>query len=211
MLAVLLVSSSKLAAKVSRAKQRADRIREEVSIVQVLADYGYMVDPAGEDREQQFSCDLHGDGRDTKPSARVYPVSASYYCFACGRSRDAIEIVREKEGLEFWESVRLLEKRYDLPSMPWAEGDRDVGSRTVRGVDSALNRSVSPEDALARVARFVDNLCRERVIPAEKCASLWEAHDKVQHYYENDGSPDKCRELATEVLSAAKEAAGVPT
>ena len=194
----------------SRAKQRADRIREEVPIVQVLANYGYMVDPAGEGREQQFSCDLHGDGRDTKPSARVYPVSASYYCFACGRSRDAIELVREKEGIEFWDAVRLLEKRHGLPPLPWVEGGGDGRPKAIRGVDRALGRSVSPADALARVARFVGNLCQERVIPAEKCAELWEAHDKVQHYYENDGSPDKCRELAAGVLQAAKEAAGVP-
>lgn len=64
----------------SRAKQRADRIRSEVPIIRVLADYGYHVNPDGEDREQQFSCDLHGSGQDRKPSARVYPSTNSWYC-----------------------------------------------------------------------------------------------------------------------------------
>ena len=77
-----------------RAKDAADRIRAEVPIVDVLYGYGYAVHPDGEDREQQFSCDLHGDGADTKPSARVYPDGGSFHCFACGRSRDAITLVR---------------------------------------------------------------------------------------------------------------------
>ena len=97
-----------------RAREAADRIRAEVPIVDVLYDYGYRVHPDGEDREQQFSCDLHGDGSDTKPSARVYPESASFHCFACGRSRDAITLVREKEGVEFWQAVKMLEAKHNL-------------------------------------------------------------------------------------------------
>lgn len=63
-----------------RAKKRADRIRAEISIVKVLSDLGYHIHPDGGDREQQFPCDLHGDGSDSKPSARVYPSSNSWYC-----------------------------------------------------------------------------------------------------------------------------------
>lgn len=65
----------------SRGKKRADRIRAEIPIQRVLADYGYNID-GGYDGEQQFSCDLHGDGRDNKPSGRVYPSSGSWYCVA---------------------------------------------------------------------------------------------------------------------------------
>ena len=63
-----------------RAKAAADRIREQVPILQVLASYGYRVRVDGGGREQQFSCDLHGTGQDNKPSARAYPDSASWYC-----------------------------------------------------------------------------------------------------------------------------------
>ena len=64
------------------ASKRAARIREEIPITAVLADYGYDVRDDGGDREQQFPCNMHGDGYDVKPSARVYPESASWYCVA---------------------------------------------------------------------------------------------------------------------------------
>lgn len=63
-----------------RAKAAADRIRELVPILEVLVTYNYRVRADGGEREQQFQCDLHGTGKDNKPSARVYPESNSWYC-----------------------------------------------------------------------------------------------------------------------------------
>lgn len=131
--------------RVSRAKKRADRIRAEVPIQRVLADYGYQVD-AAYDGEQQFGCDLHGDGMDNKPSARVYPISASWYCFSCDRSRDAIETVREKEGMDFWAALKALETRHNLPALPWDDDDR------VRD----YHLETKPQGAVAQVAAALD-------------------------------------------------------
>jgi hypothetical protein len=64
----------------SRSRERADRINQHVDIIKVLYDYGYRIHMGDGGQEQQFSCDLHGDGRDSKPSARVYPESKSWYC-----------------------------------------------------------------------------------------------------------------------------------
>lgn len=88
-----------------RAKQRADRIRADVRIIQILSDYGYNVNPDGGDREQQFSCDLHGDGSDSKPSARAYPSSNSWFCVAVQ------ERVLTERG---WVELRHLEHFTDL-------------------------------------------------------------------------------------------------
>ena len=76
---------------------RAQRIKELIPIEQVLSDYGYAVHSDLGEREQQFSCDLHGDGSDNRPSARVYPETSSWYCFACSKARDAIATAQEKE------------------------------------------------------------------------------------------------------------------
>lgn len=172
----------------SRSKQAADRIRSEIPIVQVLSYYGYSVYPEYAEREQQFSCDLHGDGSDGKPSARAYPDSSSFHCFACGRSRDAITLVREKEGLEFWPAVKLLESRYDLPSLPWygSDGEQEgkkedtkVYNKVAEVLDS---KSSSPEEILHRIHRMIDSCCRERLLDPQTCAGLWESHDKVRSY-----------------------------
>ena len=60
---------------------RVERIRNAIAITDLLSELGYHVQPG--DREQQFGCDLHGT-RDTKPSARVYPDSNSWYCVYTG-------------------------------------------------------------------------------------------------------------------------------
>jgi hypothetical protein len=177
--------------------------------VDVLAEYGYTVHPDGGDREQQFSCDLHGDGLDTKPSARVYPDSASFHCFACGRSRDAITLTQEKEGVDFWNAVKLLEGRYDLPPLPWVPDD-DVGQTAAAAVVDALGRPPSPEEAIRRTERFLLTITSERVGIPSRVAALWEAHDHVVHQH-GEGTIDKVRvpSLCLKILNAAKELAGV--
>ena len=150
-----------------RAKAAADRIRAEVPIVDVLYEYGYHVHPDGEDREQQFSCDLHGDGADTKPSARVYPDSASFHCFACGRSRDAITLVREKEGIDFWPAVKALEARYGLDPLPWEGPEEPRKDKAVHKINEALEHTTeTTEQVLNRVSRIIDSCCRCRLDPS---------------------------------------------
>jgi hypothetical protein len=167
-----------------RAKDAADRIRAEVPIVDVLYGYGYRVHPDGEDREQQFSCDLHGNGSDTKPSARVYPESASFHCFACGRSRDAITLTREKEGIEFWDAVKMLEAKYGLPPLPWSGPEVEQKPQIISQVNESLqSQGQTVEQMFARIDRLVDSCCRERTAPPDKCSAWWEARDKVSYLY----------------------------
>jgi len=165
----------------SRARRRADRIREEVDITQLLADYGYQVH-AGYTGEEQFSCDLHGDGHDTKPSARVYPESQSWYCFACDQTRDCIETVREKEGIGFWEAIRVLEKRYNLPPLPWEDDGEDVRRPSPESVVAeALKSGRTWEDDRKRVHTLLTNLTKDRDLAMMLTAKLWEAFDKVDY------------------------------
>ena len=93
--------------------ERSERIKEKISIFSVLHSYNY--DVVDSPREQQFRCNLHGDGSDNSPSARAYPDSNSWYCFACGKTRDAISTVMEIEGVSFNQACKALETKYDLP------------------------------------------------------------------------------------------------
>lgn len=170
------------------AKRRSERIRTKIPIVQVLADYGYQVDPSGGDREQQFSCNLHGDGRDGKPSARVYPVSNSWYCFACGVSRDAIKLVREREGLDWARACSVLERKYGLPPLPKTDdddADETEPESTSDKVRSALNPTRSFADDRARLVRLLEIDNQERALPMLAILRLWEALDRVDYGLEN--------------------------
>lgn len=195
-----------------RARAAADRIRAEIPIVDVLFQYGYRVHPDGEDREQQFACDLHGDGSDSKPSARVYPETASFHCFACGRSRDAITLVREKEGVEFWQAVKMLEGKYGLPPLPWSGPEETPGGQAEANVEKALRRDdgQSVDQVFARIDRMVDSCCRERSVTPDQCAAWWEARDKVAYLREKGRIPDEAaRTAAHRILDAVRTYMGV--
>lgn len=169
--------------KNSQAKKRADRIRAQVPIIQVLAHYGYHIDPNGGDREQQFSCDMHGSGRDAMPSARAYPDSNSFYCFGCGRTRDPIQLVREKEGLDFWKAIKILEARFHLPKLPWeqdAPEEDDVLANTLRQSLTAT-RGGSFSDEQARMERLLTSVTGERELPMNTILAFWEVLDRVRH------------------------------
>lgn len=189
-----------------RARRSADRIRDEVPLIEVLADYGFDIDTRAGDREQQFPCTLHGDGSDSIPSARYYPETGQYFCFACGRSRDAIAIVREKEGVKFWEAIRKLEKTYGLQPLPWEPGDDERPQTPTQVLEASLSRTETAEEALHRLGKFLLNLTRERSLDPQKCAGLWEAHDRVIAFLADEGDEDMVVGMAHKVLLKAKEA-----
>jgi DNA primase len=173
----------------SRAKRRADRIREQVPLLEVLAEHGYKVQPGNADRQQQFSCDLHGDGSDSKPSARYYPESHSYHCFACGQSRDVIKFLQEKEGITFWAALGSLERKFRLPEMPWEEGEEKAES-VATTVQHLLEATASVEDTKKRVERSLRILTSERMVTPQDIASLWEAFDRVVYLSKQDAWSD---------------------
>ena len=183
-----------------RARKAADRIRQEIPLSLVLADYGYRVEPHI-DREQQFSCDLHGDGQDRKPSARLY--DGQFFCFACGVSRDAISLVREKEGVDFWGAVRKLESRYGLPPLPW-EAPAQQESLADQ-ISQSFSQEEKPEDGLRRVERFISSLCQERVGSPQKCAGFWEAYDRVLVFMVGGGDPSEVLQMSHRILESCKK------
>jgi len=161
----------------SRAKARADRIRNQIPLDDVLDQYGYTIIPNA-DREQQFSCDLHGDGSDSKPSARFYPDSTSWHCFACSKSRYAISTVMEKEGKNFSEACSYLERMYGLPPLPWEDGKPEK-------IDTEINpqKEVSVEEYSKSVLKSLESFGIGKDIPLEDLLKMWEVHDMLMYFY----------------------------
>jgi hypothetical protein len=186
-----------------RLKRRVGRIRKAISLAQVLEDCGYAVRAHDSDREQQFSCDLHGDGQDNTPSARVYPDNW-FYCFACGTQRDAIALLQEREGLEFIEAVEALEKRYNLPQMSWDDDEEDEDE----DVEAHLNREErnrrrpvqSYEEEQHRIRQLLSAVTREKDLRMQPTWSLWEAYDKIAYLVRRKEWDEKTGALAMSKL-----------
>ena len=148
--------------------QRADRIKREIPLDRVLSEYGYAVYQGS--GEQQFSCDLHGDGSDSSPSARFYPDSNSFYCFACGKARDSIGLVMEKEGLEFAKACSALERKYGLDEWIY-KAPKDPFKRVESPGLSDL------ELIQKNTERKLKMLTLERALPYDTMLKLWEGFD----------------------------------
>ncbi len=176
----------------SRAKKRADRIRAAIPIAQVLADYGYAVNPDAGDHEQQYSCDLHGSGRDNKPSARIYPASNSTYCFGCDKTRDAITFCRDKAGLEFWAAVKYLEKQYRLPELPWDDEDaQQVEESLSDKVREILQKKPTRDEVVERATRYLRNMVKDRDVPLDQILEGYERLDRAIYGLEQEHWPEE--------------------
>jgi DNA primase len=159
----------------------AQLLRKQVNIVTVLADYGYRVRRELIDYEQQFSCDLHGDGSDSKPSARVYPESQSWYCFACSQSRDAIRTAQEKEGKSFYEACQILARRYNI-TLPRYTSE-EAASPVVESVADAYEEKA--QASLQRCHLLLVMLGQEQKLLIDTYFRLCESLDVLQHFYES--------------------------
>ena len=152
--------------------KRVDRLKNHISIEKLLSDYGYDVREVN--REQQFRCDLHGDGNDNAPSARSYPESDSWYCFACGKVRDIISTVREREGVDFNKACTLLEKKYGLSV--WESSRKEVDP-----LEEKDDQPTDIDDIRQKTVRRLERLTDERAISFENALRLWEAINLLSH------------------------------
>lgn len=190
-------------APISIRRQRADRIRAEVPILQVLYDLGYQIDP-GNFTEQQFSCDLHGTGADRKPSARAYPESNNWNCWGCGKARDAIETVKEKHQVSFIEACKEIERKYDLPEVDWGQ-DLSYEERPPEEDSFSLTPQVTFEGHRERCHKVLDLETKDKDLPLPVIAKLWVAYDRVVF---SVGAKEIPSEKGIELLEKIKKKVG---
>lgn len=156
----------------SRINKRVEQIKEKISVAQLLHDLGYSVMLEYE-REQQFPCNLHGSGLDNKPSARYYPGSDSWYCFACNKSRDVIETIKDIHGKSFYEAVTFLEDTYALPSVPWEESDYPV-------TEPPIDQNAVDYDTMnLRTSTLLTGLKGD--LPFETLFKMWNVYDMIDY------------------------------
>lgn len=199
----------------SRLMRRAERVKEVIPISKVLVHYGYPVDDRDPEREQKFPCDMHGDGVDEGASAKMYAQSSSnaFYCWGCGRVRDSIALVRDKQNLSFAEAITFLEKMFSLPNLPWEEEDSHAGTTPADkppSTEKLLGGLLTPKepvhDILKRVDSFLGGIYLEHSLPVERCAAYWETHDKLRYMEDKKLVPeDSIKKACVVLLDKLKE------
>ena len=183
---------------------RSERIREAIRITDLLAELGYGVQPV--EREQQFGCDLHGT-RDGKPSARVYPASNSWYCFACGKSRDAIRTVMDKLDLDFKQAMVWLEKTYNLPTFV-----RHADTVPISLTDALTATFTSPQDdnadrVIVQIRVLLEAQRFDKLLTCQQTMELWERLDTL---VAKGAEAASLTALRDDILEQERNAARVP-
>ena len=146
----------------------------------------------GEFQEQQFQCDLHGDGRDGTPSARMYPATNSWYCFACSKSRGIVDTVIAKEKTEFINAVFLVESRYKLPQIPFGDDDDwHPGGKPDNPAGGVVSYNSTFASAYNKMLSSLDLATEVRTLPMDTILVYWEAVDNVAYQAKNGTISDQ--------------------
>lgn len=173
--------------KPTRFRRRIERAHKAVPILSLLERLGFGV-RGDEARPQQFRCSLHGDGSDSKPSAKAYPDTNLWHCFACPRTRNTVATVEAALHLDRFEAVKWLEATYGLPPLPF-EPDEPPPEPIP---ETLVREPPSPERLRGRAERFLRNLAAERAAPFEVLALEFEALDLTpDDRYELEGFLDR--------------------
>jgi DNA primase len=128
------IRTGKAEAKEARMKEIIERVKSQVSLVDVIASYG--IDLAKQGGNYVCKCPFHTE---KKPSCTVYPETNRFYCYGCSTHGDAIEFIRLYERLGFREALAKLASQLGI-GIP--APNEDEGDRTRRRLSSILDQSV---------------------------------------------------------------------
>lgn len=111
-------------------RRRVEAIHDKVTAYDVLRHNGIELQQANDDTPEQISCPFHG--KDTKPSARVYPEEGDsrshVWCYVCQETGwDAIGLWRKFNGgdMSFSAALTGIEKVFGLETPPIPRGFDD--------------------------------------------------------------------------------------
>jgi DNA primase catalytic core len=98
-------------------------VKSRLGIAEVVGSY-IKLEKAGANFRAR--CPFHNE---RTPSFIVSPTRNSYYCFGCNRGGDIFSFVQEVEGVEFFESLKILAARAGVQITFENPGARDERAR----------------------------------------------------------------------------------
>lgn len=94
----------------------AQQLKSSVDIVRVIGEYVRLRKASG--NRYQGLCPFH---REKTPSFSVYTHIQAYKCFGCGETGDVIKFIEKIENLSFYEALKTLAERNNIPMPKRAE------------------------------------------------------------------------------------------
>ena len=100
----------------------AQKVRERVSIGEVLALYGLQATRAG-----FLHCPFHSGDR--SPSLKIYSEQNTWHCFGCGKGGTVLDFVMEFERCSLLQAVKRLDRAFHLGFSDSKESYREYRQR----------------------------------------------------------------------------------
>jgi len=113
-----------------------DQVEEVKSKTDIVALISERVDLKKAGRNYKAVCPFH---QEKTPSFMVSPDLQIFKCFGCGESGDAISFLQKYEGLDFYESLKLLADRAGIKLKPFA-GPENKQKETLYEINSLSAR-----------------------------------------------------------------------
>ena len=94
-------------------------INSKIKLADIMVSYNveFQYDPRLAS-EVQCKCPFHG--RDTKPSARLYNGTNTFFCWVCRKTWDVVSFIQEKENFYYKQAIFYILNRFriDTSSIP---------------------------------------------------------------------------------------------
>jgi len=150
-----------------------DRIKDEVSITEVAADFG--VEVTG----NKALCSFH---KEKKSSLTIYPETNSFFCFGCGAGGSVIDFYMSHDDCDVLTASKKLAEDYNIP---W-QYDETIEDRLKRKEEEALQK-----DLEGLVKRWHSNLREEDIEHLKKRGLTEEFIRAMQIGYEPNEWPEE--------------------
>ena len=201
---------------------RADNVKEQVPIYDILDYYGIEVRTT--EREVQYPCPLHGDGQDAAFSARAYPPREDKpqwdtYCWGCQKSRDVIGWVQDKEGVQFLDAIKIIEKTFDVKNIPdfndYIDPKNIIGKREnekkselTKQMQKGFESKTKKFGVFDFLEKKMDNLVKHyrNRLPMKSVVRFYYALDRLRFDYKKENvDPNKAMQMASQLTTKIKE------
>ena len=185
--------------------QMTDQIRERIDVVELVREYVPSLKKVG--TNWKACCPFH---QEKTPSFVVSEDKQIWHCFGCGKGGDAFGFIREVEGVEFLDSMRLLAKRAGIilhKQDPKKESERTRALDILRVASNWYHQALKTAKSANNVREYVvDRKITDQTRDMWQLGFAPDAWEGVSVYLQSKGYRNE--EIARAGLSSQNDKGG---